>query len=94
MSLLDKNGAESPREGEPLIKIQPTLKSTFRDVYHFILQAVKGDRNTADTIFEDYLEGKLSKDLLSNSRGYVSADQAGSSNREIAGARDRPYNDG
>ena len=91
--MLGKNGAESPGEGEPLIETQPTLKGTFRDVYHFILQGVNGDRNTADTIFEDYLEGKLSEDLLSISRGYVSADQAGSSHREIAAARDRPYND-
>jgi hypothetical protein len=88
--MLDKNGAESPGESEPLIETPPTLKGTFRDVYHFIFQAANGDRNTADTFFEDYLEGKLSEDLLSISRGYVSADQAGSSHREIAAARDRP----
>jgi hypothetical protein len=34
-------------------------------VYGFILQAVKGDRTTADAIFEDYLAGKLSEELLS-----------------------------
>jgi hypothetical protein len=64
MSMLDKNGAESPGKGEPLIETQPTLKGTFRDVYHFILQAVNGDRNTAATIFEDYVEGKLSEDTV------------------------------
>jgi hypothetical protein len=47
-------------------------------VYHFILQAVKGDRATADTIFEAYLAGKLSEELLSISRRWVSADQTGS----------------
>jgi hypothetical protein len=52
-------------------------------VYGFILQAVKGDRTTADAISEDYLAGKLSEELLSISRRCVSADQAGSSNREI-----------
>jgi hypothetical protein len=45
---------------------------------NLILQAVKGDRATAETIFEDYLDGKLSEELLSISRGCVSADQAGS----------------
>jgi hypothetical protein len=45
-------------------------------VYDFILQAVKGDKATADAIFEDYLAGKLSEELLSISRRWVSADQA------------------
>jgi hypothetical protein len=44
---------------------------------------VKGDKATAHAIFEDYLAGKLSEELLSISRRCVSADQAGSSNREI-----------
>jgi hypothetical protein len=52
-------------------------------VYDFILQAVKGDKATADAIFGDYLAGKLSEELLSISRRWVSADQAGSSKREI-----------
>ena len=51
-------------------------------VYRFILQAVKGDKATAHAIFEDYLAGKLDG-LLSISRRCVSADQAGSSSREI-----------
>jgi hypothetical protein len=37
-------------------EIQPT---PFRQVYDFILQAVKGDKATADAIFVDYLAGKL-----------------------------------
>jgi hypothetical protein len=52
-------------------------------VYGFILQAVKGDKATADAVFEDYLAGKLSEELLSISRRCVSVDQAGSSNRDI-----------
>jgi hypothetical protein len=52
-------------------------------MYGFILQAVKDDKAAADAIFEDYLAGKLSKELLSISRRCVSADLAGSSNREI-----------
>jgi hypothetical protein len=52
-------------------------------VYDFILQAVKGDKATADAIFVDYLAGKLSEELLSISRRWVSADQAGSSKGKI-----------
>ena len=61
-------------------EVQP---APFRQVYNFILKAVKGDKATADAIFEDYLAGKLSEELLSISRRWVSADQAGSSKGEI-----------
>jgi hypothetical protein len=61
-------------------EIQPT---SFRQVYDFILQAVKGDKATADAIFADYLAGNLSDELLSISRRCASADQAGSSNRYV-----------
>ena len=60
-------------------EIQP---APFRQVYDFILQAVKGDKATADAIFADYLAGKP-EELLSISRRWVSADQAGSSKGEI-----------
>jgi hypothetical protein len=83
MSMPNKNGGDFPAEGEPLTETQPTLRGAFEDVYRFILQAVKGDSATADTIFEDYLAGKLSEKLLSISRGCVSADQAGSFNGDI-----------
>jgi hypothetical protein len=49
----------------------------------FILRAMKGDKAAADAIFEDYLAGKLSEELLSISQRCVSADQAGSSKRQI-----------
>jgi hypothetical protein len=77
---------ESPAEREPLTETQPSLRGAFEHAYRFILQAVKGDRATA-TIFEDYLDGKLSEELLSISRGCVSADQAGSFNRSIEEGR-------
>ena len=79
----NKNGGEPPADGEGLAEPQPTLWDTFRHVYGFILQEVKGDKATADAIFEDYLAGKLSEELLSISRRRVSADQGGSSNRNI-----------
>jgi hypothetical protein len=56
MSMLKKNEGESPAEREPLTRTQPSLRGAFEDVYLFILQAVKGDRATAETIFEDYLD--------------------------------------
>jgi hypothetical protein len=52
-------------------------------VYGFILQAVRGEKAAADAIFENYLAGKLSEELLSISRRCISLDQAGSSKREI-----------
>jgi hypothetical protein len=70
-------------EGEPLSETQPSLRSAFGDVYRFILQAVKGDRARADEIFERYLHGELSDELLSVSRACVSAEQAGCANRKI-----------
>jgi hypothetical protein len=82
-----KNAGEPPAEGEAPAETQLTTRGAFRHIfrhiYCFILQAVKGDKTTADTIFEDYLAGKLSEELLSISRRCVSADQAGSSNRDI-----------
>ena len=83
MRVPNKYGRECPAEGKPLAETQPTRRHAFRHVYGFILQAVRGNRTTADAIVEDYLAGKLSKELLSISRRCVIADQAGSSSREI-----------
>jgi hypothetical protein len=83
MWMPNKNGGECPAESESLAETQPTLRHAFRHVYGFILQAVRGDKAAADAIFENYLAGKLSKELLSISRRCVSSDQAGSSKREI-----------
>lgn len=79
----NKNGGEPPAEDEALAEIQSTTRGAFRLVYGFILQAVKGDKATANFIFEDDLAGKLSEELLSISRRCVSAEQAGFSNRNI-----------
>src|SRR5689334_1553337 len=83
MWMSNKNGAEPPVEDEILPEIRSTTRGAFRLVYGFILQAVKGDKATANLIFEDYLAGKLSEELLSISRRRVGADQAGFSNRNI-----------
>jgi hypothetical protein len=79
-----KNGGGGPpAEGDALAETQPNSPRCLQAVYGFILQAVKGDKATADAIFEDYLAGKLSEELLSISRRCVNADQAGSSNRDM-----------
>jgi len=86
MWMPNKNGGEPPAEDEALAETQGTPRGAFRHVYGFILQTVKDDKATANVIFEDYLAGKLSEELLSISRRCVSADQAGlagSSNRDI-----------
>jgi hypothetical protein len=83
MRVPNKNEGQCLAESESLAKTQPSLRHAFKHVYGFILQAVKGDKAAADVIFEDYLAGKLSEELLSISRRCVIADQAGSSNREI-----------
>jgi len=86
MWMPNKNGEQSPADVEPLIDTRPSLRRLFADLYRFILQAVNGDRAIANKLFEDYLDGKLSEELLAISRGWVSADQAGSSNRIVEGA--------
>jgi hypothetical protein len=89
MRMLNKNGGECPGEGATLAENQPAVGHAFGHVYGFIVQAVKDDKAAADAIFEDYLAGKLSEELLSISRLCVSADQAGSSKREIGWAAQR-----
>ena len=74
----NKNG-ECPAEGESLAESRPTLRHGFRHVYGFILHAVRGDT----AIFENYLAGKLSEELLAISRRCVTSDQASSCKREI-----------
>jgi hypothetical protein len=82
MWMPNKNGGECPAESS-LAETQPTLRNAFRHVYGFILQALRGDKAAADAIFENYLSGKLSEELLSISRRCISLDQAGSSKREV-----------
>jgi hypothetical protein len=83
MRVPNKNEGQCLAESESLAETHPSLRHTFRHVYDFILHAAKGDKAAADAIFEDYLAGKLSEKLLSISRRCVSANQAGSSKREI-----------
>ena len=79
----NKNGVNLLLRVKLLLRLSPLSGVSSRHVYGFVLQAVKGDKATADAIFEDYLAGKLSEELLSVSRRCVSKDQARSSNRDI-----------
>jgi hypothetical protein len=72
--LIDDN--EALAQNKPLAQNEPTLWDTFKHVYDFILRAVNGDKGRAEAVFQDYLAGKLSEELLSISRRYVRADQA------------------
>ena len=48
-----------------------SISHTFRHVYRFILEAMKGDTAAASAIFEKYLGGELPEELISLSRCHV-----------------------
>jgi hypothetical protein len=55
---------------------EPTTEySAFRDIYRFILRAVGGDTAIAKAMFERYLAGELSEELLTISRQCVEEDR-------------------
>jgi hypothetical protein len=70
MPTLDRNVAEQIAECS-------ALEYTFGNVYHFILGAVGGDAAVAKAMFERYLAGELSEELLTISRQCVRADRKG-----------------
>jgi hypothetical protein len=80
MWMSNKNGAEPPVEDETLAEIQSTTRGAFRLVYGFILQAVKGDKATANLIFEDYLCRKTIRRTAVN---LAALRQRGTSNRRL-----------
>jgi hypothetical protein len=47
---------------------QITEYSAFGDIYRFILRAVGGDTTVAKAMFERYVAGELSEELLTISR--------------------------
>jgi hypothetical protein len=70
MPTLDPNVAEQIAECS-------ALEYTFRNVYRFILGAVGGEAAIAKAMFERYLAGELSEELLTVSRQCVRADRKG-----------------
>ena len=67
MPTLDRNVAEQIAE----------CNLGFRNVYRFILGAVRGDAAVAKAMFERYVAGELSEELLTVSRQCVRADRKG-----------------
>jgi hypothetical protein len=65
---------ESAKRNGETIK-PPAFAHTFRHVYQFILQATDGDTAAASAMFQQYLAGELSEELLALSRRWVQKDQ-------------------
>jgi hypothetical protein len=87
MPTLDRNVAEQIAECS-------ALEYTFRNVYRFILGAVGGEAAVAKAMFERYLAGELSEELLTISRQCVRTDRKGArveqnwANKESKAGRD------
>jgi hypothetical protein len=67
---------------------QITEYSAFGDIYRFILRAVGGDTAIAKAMFERYLAGELSEELLTISRQCVEEDRVGSGGKASGGGGD------
>ena len=59
----------------------PPLAHAFREIHRFILKAVDGNAAAANALFQKYLNGELSDELLRISRSWVQEEQACSSSR-------------
>jgi hypothetical protein len=60
---------------DPVAK-EGSIFHTFRHVYRFILEALKGDTAAASVIFQKYLGGELPEELISLSRRHVQENQS------------------
>jgi hypothetical protein len=54
----------------------PPLADAFREIHRFILKAVDGNATAANALFQKYLNGELSDELLRISRSWVQEEQA------------------
>jgi hypothetical protein len=63
-------------EGEVVGEL-PTYAPAFKEVYRYILKALGGDVFAATNLFQKYLAGEMPERLLSISRRWVQAEQAG-----------------
>jgi hypothetical protein len=64
-----------------------SISHTFRHVYRFILEAMKGDTAAASAIFEKYLGGELPEELISLPRCHVQENQNQSRGTRTAAER-------
>jgi hypothetical protein len=54
----------------------PSFADAFREIHRFILKAMDGNAASANALFQKYLNGELSDELLRISRSWVQEEQA------------------
>jgi hypothetical protein len=64
-------------ECERLNEQWPAFADAFREIHHFILKAMDGNAAAANALFQKYLDGELSDELLRISRRWVQEEQPG-----------------
>lgn len=65
-----------PDECEPIYEQWPPFADAFREIHRFILKAMDGNAAAANALFQKYLNGELSDELLRISRSWVQEEQA------------------
>jgi hypothetical protein len=70
-----------PDECERINEQWPPFADAFREIHRFILKAMDGNAAAANALFQKYLNGELSDELLRISRSWVQEEQACSPNR-------------
>jgi hypothetical protein len=75
MDLFARREHQGPKDESSPADKECSISFAFRHVHRFILEAVKGDRSAANTLFQKYFSGELPEELLAISRYYVQQDQ-------------------
>src|SRR2546430_16764788 len=65
-----------PDECERINEQWPPFADAFREIHRFILKAMDGNAAAANALFQKYLNGELSDELLRISRSWVQEEQA------------------
>src|SRR4029453_7925726 len=65
-----------PDECERMNEQLPAFADAFREIHRFILKAMDGNAAAANALFQNYLNGELSDELLRISRSWVQEEQA------------------
>jgi hypothetical protein len=75
-----------PDACEPIDEQWPPFADAFREIHRFILKAKDGNAAAANALFQKYLNGELTDELLRISRCWVQEEQACAPNRSSEGA--------
>src|ERR1700745_2827064 len=78
-----------PDACEPIDEQWPPFADAFREIHRFILKAKDGNAAAANALFQKYLNGELTDELLRISRCWVQEEQACAPNRSSEGAASR-----